>query len=66
MKASVYVEYQETQVQEKNLITKAKEIWKKKGKKAAELKDLQLYIKPEENMAYCVFNEEETAEFSLD
>lgn len=66
MKSSVYVEYQEKQLQEKELITKAKQIWKDTGKKATDLKSLQIYIKPEENMAYCVFNDEEKAEFSLD
>ncbi|MGN0496795.1 MAG: DUF6465 family protein [Lachnospiraceae bacterium] len=66
MKSTVYVEYQEKQLQEKDLIAKAKKLWTGSGKKVADLKSLQLYVKPEENMAYCVFNDDEKAEFTLD
>lgn len=66
MKPTIYVEYQEKQVPEKDLITKAKKIWKDLGKKASDMKSLNVYVKPEENMVYCVFNDEETAEFTLD
>ena len=34
MKSTVYVEYQEKQLEEKNLIAKAKKIWTDMGKKA--------------------------------
>lgn len=66
MKSTVYVEYQEKQLEEKSLITKAKKIWTDMGNKATELTSLQLYIKPEENKAYYVFNEEIKGEFTLD
>lgn len=66
MKSTLYVEYQEKQLDEKDLIAKAKKIWTEKGKKAAELTSLQLYVKPEENMVYCVFNEDDKGEFTLD
>ncbi len=66
MKSTMYVEYQEKQLQEKELIAKAKKIWTKSGKKVADLTSLQIYVKLEENMAYCVFNEEEKGEFTLD
>ncbi|MDE5779427.1 MAG: hypothetical protein K2I10_13140 [Lachnospiraceae bacterium] len=66
MKSTVYVEYQEKQLEEKNLIAKAKKIWTDMGKKASELTSLQLFIKPEENMAYYLFNEDIKGEFTLD
>lgn len=66
MKSTLYVEYQEKQMDEKDLIAQAKKIWTGSGKKISELTSLQLYVKPEENMAYCVFNEDTKGEFSLD
>lgn len=66
MKSTLYVEYQEKQLQEKDLVDKAKKVFVGLGKKASELKSLQIYVKPEENMAYCVFNDEEKGEFTLD
>jgi hypothetical protein len=35
------------------------------GKKAADLKDIKVYVKPEENAAYYVINNEETGSFGL-
>ena len=66
MKSTLYVEYQEKQLDEKELIAKAKKIWTESGKKASELTSLQLYIKPEDNMVYCVFNDDIKGEFTLD
>ena len=66
MKSTLYVEYQEKQMDEKDLVAKAKKIWTDGGKKVSELTSLQLYVKPEENMAYCVFNDDVKGEFSLD
>lgn len=66
MKSTLYVEYQEKQMDEKDLIAKAKKIWTGNGNKVSDLTSLQLYVKPEENMAYCVFNDETKGEFSLD
>ena len=66
MKTTLYIEYQEKQLEESALVAKAKKLWTDGGKKASELTSLQLYVKPEENMAYCVFNDEPNAEFSLD
>lgn len=66
MKSTLYVEYQEKQLDEKDLVTRAKKIWTNNGKKVSELTSLQLYVKPEENMAYCVFNDDIRGEFTLD
>lgn len=66
MKSTIYVEYQEKQLNETDLVKKAKKVWTEGGKKVSELTSLQVYVKPEENMAYCVFNEDTKGEFSLD
>ena len=66
MKTSTYVEFQGKQLDEKELIATAKNIWVVNGNKASDLKSLKLYVKPEENQAYYVFNEEVTGSFSLD
>ncbi len=66
MKSTLYVEYQEKQLDEKDLVARAKKIWTNNGKKVSELTSLQLYVKPEENMAYCVFNDDIRDEFTLD
>ena len=66
MKTSTYVEYQGKQLDEKEIIATAKNIWVSEGNKASDLKSLKLYVKPEENQAYYVFNEEVTGSFSLD
>lgn len=68
MKSSFFVEYYGKQVEDAALIKAAKEIWTKSGKKAADLKSLNLYVKPEENKVYCVFNDDvdNTVSFSID
>lgn len=66
MKASMYMEFQGKQLDEKELVASAKKIWVENGNKAADLKSLKLYIKPEENTAYYVFNDEVTGSFVLD
>lgn len=66
MKTSMYMEFQGKQLDEQELVAKAKRIWVEDGHKATELKSLKLYIKPEDNTAYYVFNEDITGAFTLD
>lgn len=66
MKSSMYLEFQGKQLDEKELVGKAKKIWVENGNKASELTSLKLYIKPEENQAYYVFNDEVFGSFPLD
>ncbi|MBO5424338.1 MAG: hypothetical protein J6A25_02370 [Lachnospiraceae bacterium] len=66
MKSTFYIEYYGKQIDEASLVKAAKSIWTKSGKKAGDLKSLNLYVKPEENMAYYVFNDDETGSFSID
>lgn len=66
MKTTFYVEYYGKQIDEATLIKAAKSKWTDSGRKVSDLKSLNLYIKPEENMAYYVFNEDENGSFSID
>ena len=61
----VYLQYAGKEFSSADLTAKVKEIWKEMGKKAADLKDIKLYVKPEENAAYYVINNEETGSFGL-
>lgn len=65
MKTNFYLEFAGQQLVEKDLITSAKSIWTENGNKASDLKSINLYVKPEENMAYYVFNDDETGSFAL-
>ena len=61
----VYLQYAGKEFSSADLTAKVKEIWKEMGKKAADLKDIKVYVKPEENAAYYVINNEETGSFCL-
>lgn len=65
MKTSFYIEYFEKQVNEADLVKEAKAIWTNSGKKASDLKSLNIYVKPEENKVYYVFNDDETGSFDI-
>ena len=66
MKSTIYIEYYGKQVEQASLVKEAKSIWTKSGKKASDLKSIDLYIKPEENTAYYVFNEDESGSFFIE
>lgn len=65
MKTSVFVEYQGLQVEEKELIAKIKELWLNEGNKIKDIKELKLYVKPEEYAAYYVINEDNSGKIDL-
>lgn len=65
MKTSFYVEYAGKQVEEKAVIAKVKALWVADGNKIKDLKTLNLYVKPEENAAYYVINENVSGKIEL-
>lgn len=65
MKSNVYVEFYGEQVSQSEILEEAKKIWKDSGKKAADLKSIQLYIKPEDDRVYYVFNDDESGSFPI-
>ena len=60
MKVKAFVEYYGKQVEEKDMIARVKKAWTKSGKKVGDIKEMNLYIKPEENAVYYVINGTET------
>lgn len=66
MKSSLYIEYYEKQINEADLVKKSKKIWTDSGKKVGDLKTLDVYVKPEENKVYYVFNDDITGSFDID
>ena len=65
MKSNVYVEFYGEQVSQSEILEEAKKIWKDSGKKVADLKSIQLYIKPEDDRVYYVFNDDESGSFPI-
>ena len=66
VRKNTYIQYQNNTFEEAELIAKAEKIWTGElKKKAADLKSLKLYVKPQERMVYCVYNEKETASFAI-
>lgn len=65
MKTSVFIEYQGLQVEERELIAKIKELWLSEGNKIKDIKELKLYVKPEEYAAYYVINEDNSGKIDL-
>lgn len=62
----VYIQYWGKEVYAKDIVEQVKEIWTKEmGNKAADLIDLKVYIKPEENMAHYVINGDVTGSIQL-
>lgn len=47
-----------------NLVNNVKEWWKGQGKREVSLKSLNIYLKPEDNMAYCIINDK--VEYNID
>lgn len=60
MKVKAFVEYYGKQVEEKEMIARVKKAWTKSGHKVGDIKEMDLYIKPEENAIYYVINGAET------
>lgn len=56
MKVRSYVEYMGKQVEEKDMIAAVKKAWTRSGRKVGDIKEMDLYIKPEESAIYYVIN----------
>lgn len=66
VKETVYLQYLGKEIDKEDLVKEVKNIWTKElKKKAADLKSITLYLKPEENAAYYVINEETTGKIEL-
>lgn len=62
----VYLQYLGKEINKDDLVKQVKDIWTKELKnKAGDLKSVTLYLKPEENMAYYVINDDVTGSIAL-
>lgn len=62
--ATVVLQYAGREVFEQDIMARAKADWVSAGHKEGDLKEITLYIKPEENVAYYVANGSDTGSFS--
>ena len=58
MKTAFYVEAYGKQAEEKDIITKIKELWVDEGNKVKDIQTLNIYAKPEDNAVYYMINGE--------
>lgn len=66
MKSTLNLEYGANHIESKEIIAAAKKVWVGEGnRKVKDLLKLDLYVKPEENAVYYVFNDEEKGSFPL-
>ena len=66
IKETVYLQYLGKEINKDDLVKQVKDIWTKELKnKAGDLKSVTLYLKPEENMAYYVINDDVTGSIAL-
>lgn len=65
MKKNIYIEFYGEQVPEEDLLKTAGELWDSLGNRAEDLRKVNLYVKPEDNRVYCVFNDELQADFPI-
>ena len=64
--AEVYVQFLGKEIYAKDVLENVKKIWTEEmGKKEKDLKDVKIYIKPEENAAYYVINGDVTGAVGL-
>lgn len=65
-KACVNLQFDGKSYTNDDLVKIAKDVWKYDlGNKPADLKDIELYVKPEDSRAYYVFNGEITGSFAI-
>ena len=66
VKEMVYLQYLGKEINKDDLVKQVNDIWTKELKnKAGDLKSVTLYLKPEENMAYYVINDDVTGSIAL-
>ncbi len=65
MDSAVYIQFDEKSISSDGLVERVKEIWKEKKNKAADLKDVKVYVNVAESKAYYVVNEDTFGSFDI-
>ncbi len=63
-KAEFFIQYKDYEVRTEDIAHKIREQYVAEGHKLSDIKELQIYLKPEENTAYYVVNHKETGKFT--
>ncbi|MDF2821925.1 MAG: hypothetical protein K0R15_2373 [Clostridiales bacterium] len=63
MKSTLYVEYQGNKTNTDEFVTQIKKLWIEAGNKVKDIKNIEIYYKPEENKCYFVVNEDFSGSF---
>ncbi len=61
----LFVQFEGKEIAYSDLVNRIKEWWKGQGKRETSLKSVNIYVKPEESMAYCVINDKINYDISL-
>lgn len=65
VKANVYVQYLDKEISAESLVAEAKKAYAAAGNKVADIKSIDVYVKPEENTAYYAVNGNGAPEFKF-
>lgn len=65
METEVFVEYDASQIRAKDVVKQVKDKYKEEGKNIDDIRKLNVYIKPEDNAAYYVINDDENGKIEL-
>lgn len=65
MKTQSVIQYLGKEITTGDLEREVKKLWQEQGKYIKDIKNLSLYVKPEENRCYYVINEETSGSFNL-
>lgn len=65
LKSVFYVQYAGKEYTEKELLAAVKKAYTKLGNKAADIKSVEIYLKPEESVAYYVINGQGSDEYKI-
>ncbi|MCL2415648.1 MAG: DUF6465 family protein [Defluviitaleaceae bacterium] len=65
LKAEIYVEINGIQTDTQMLTDVAKDIWKGEGNRLKDMKTLEIYFKPNENVCYYVINGDVKGQFEV-
>lgn len=65
IKQTLFIQYNGREIKEKEIVASIKKSWTEAGNKISDIKTLEVYVKPEENIVYYVINETESGKVVL-
>ena len=65
MKSNLVVQFGEREADEASFVKKAQEDWKNAGNKVSDIKELNLYVQPENSIVYYVINNDFKGDFEF-